>query len=245
MDSESYHHESAFSHKSNSLRAVVGLTSALSVVGSLLIVLSYVCFRDVRTKAREILMHISFMDLGVGVTNLIGVGVNFSQYFKESCKSTPILHNQQNHYHNNSTDLCNVHTLLGGLCKVQGGLANVFTIGSVLWTICLSMFLYLLVSRKDTKEAKIFVRFANFFCYLMPVGITLWLVLTGRIGYSVYESTGWCGTVFISGPPDNRERDIIGATFGYNLWILLTFVLVPVLSISAHMYIRDEVGNYQ
>jgi G protein-coupled receptor 157 len=100
------------------------------------------------------------------------------------------------------------------------------------------MYLYILVSQRGTREAKIFVRFAYFFCYLIPIGITVWLKFTGRVGYSPFESTGWCGTVFVH---LNKKREIFASVFGYNLWIFLTFVLVPVLSISAHMYIRDEV----
>ena len=246
MDEDSsVDHHTAFDHKSQYLRAVVGLTSALSIVGSLLIILSYIGFRDLRTKAREILMHISFMDFGVGASNLLGVGVNFSQYYEGSCNMANVVHHNHHNRSNHTVgDLCNVHTLIGGLCKVQGGLAHGFTLGSVLWTICLSMYLYLLVSRKGTREAKVFVRFAYFFCYLMPVGLTLWMAFTGRIGYTPFESTGWCGNVFVfMTSSHHKHRDIYAATIGYNLWILLTFFLVPVLSISAHMYIRDEVSR--
>lgn len=231
-------HQSAFSHKSLYLRSVVGLTSTLSIVGSLLIVLSYVCFKDLRTKAREILMHISFMDFGVGVSNLVGVGINFGRYYEESCNLTHLHHHSSTQ--DISGDLCDVHTQVEVSCKVQGGLATLFTIGSVLWTICLSMYLFLLVSQKGTRQAKIFVRFAYFFCYLMPICLTLWMFFTDRIGYSPYESTGWCGAVFIRGR--HRHRDVFAATFGYNLWIFLTFILVPVLSVSAHMFIREEVA---
>ena len=237
MDVDSHSdHPSTFNHKSTGLRAVVGITSALSIVGSLLIILSYLCFKDLRTKAREILVHISVMDFGVAVSNLVGIGVNFSDYYKEDCNFTHH-HNERYHSHSTIEHICTASTIKM-LCWVQGGFASAFTIGSILWTICLSMYLYLLVSQKGTREAKLFVKIAYFFCYLMPIGIILWLGFTKRIGYSPYESTGWCGSVFVL---PNRKGDIIAATFGYNLWIILTFVLVPVLSISAHMQIKDEV----
>ena len=228
-DADSQH---PFYHKSPGLRAVVGLTSALSIVGSLLIILSYLCFKDLRTKAREILMHISFMDMGVGLSNLVGIGVNFTKYY--TCFNST-------HEHLGNDDArtpCNGSSLIEGLCLAQGSLATSFTIGSVLWTICLSMYLFILISQKGTREAKIFMRFAYFFCYLIPVGLIVWLNFTKRVGYSPFESTGWCGAIFVR---PNKKREIVASIFGYNLWMALTFVLVPVLSISTHIYIRDEV----
>ena len=230
---------SPFADKSAYLRAVVGLTSALSIVGSLLIILSYVCFRDLRNKAREILVHISIMDFGVATSNLVGVSVDFGRYYKDGCNFTH--HHDHRHDDGAKGDLCHVSSFISNLCLVQGGFANVFTIGSILWTICLSMYLYLLISQKDSSKAKHFVKFAYFFCYLMPVALIIWMGFTHRVGYSPYESSGWCGTIFIL---SKRRRDIFAATFGYNLWIFLTFILVPVLSISAHLHIKEEV-TYQ
>ena len=241
LDGDADEHE--FEDKTKILRAVVGLTSVLSIVGSLLIVLSYVCFRDLRNKAREILVHISIMDFGVAVSNLAGVGINFNNYYRESCNSTEHRHHHEHHGYEETggDDLCHVTNAISALCVVQGGFASFFTIGSILWTICLSMYLYLLISQKDNRRAKLFVNFAYVFCYLMPLGLIVWMGATKKIGYTPYESSGWCGTIFIRA---NRRRDIFAATVGYNLWIFLTFVLVPVLSISAHLHIKDEVSGY-
>ena len=225
-----------FVDKSAYLRAVVGLTSALSIVGSLLIILSYVCFKDLRNKAREILVHISIMDFGVAASNLAGVGINFNAYYREDCNLTAAHHHH--HHHSDADDLCDVSSVINNLCLVQGGFATGFTIGSIFWTISLSMYLYLLISQRGNHRARIFVKFAYFFCYLMPIALVVWMGATHRIGYSPYESSGWCGTIFIL---SGHRKDIFAATLAYNLWIFLTFVLVPVLSISAHMHIREEV----
>lgn len=209
-------------HKKLEIRIIAGVTSGLSIVGSLLIILSYMCFKVLRTKAREILMHISFMDFGCATCNLIGIIANFDHYYR-SC------HSEQ----------CDVSSVINVVCKTQGSLATFFTLGSIMWTISLSVYLYILISQKSPEKAKLFVWFAYVFCYLMPAGIATWLVSTKRIGYSPYESTGWCSTVFKN--PWTNSRDIFVALFGYNLWIFLTFVLVPILSISVHVYIREEV----
>ena len=223
LDSNATDGPHPFMHKKLEIRIIAGVTSGLSIVGSLLIILSYICFKILRTKAREILMHISFMDFGCATCNLIGIIVNFESYYR-SC---------------NSSNCPHVSQLISAVCKTQGSLATYFTLGSIMWTISLSVYLYILISQKSPEKAKLFVRFAYAFCYLMPAGIAVWLVLTQRIGYSPYESTGWCSTQFKN--PWTGSRDIFVALFGYNLWIFLTFVLVPILSISVHMYIREEV----
>ena len=222
-------------HKSIELRVVVGVTSGLSIVGSLLIVFSYLCFKSLRTKAREILMHISFMDFGAAACNLIGIGVNFGKYYDDSCNFAHHRHKiRPNHVCKNVSEVVEV------VCMTQGSLASFFTLGSILWTICLSMYLYILISQKNPERAKLFVRFAYFFCYLIPIGIVVWMVFTKRIGYSPYESSGWCGTIFVY---PHGKKDIYASIIGYNLWICLTFVLVPILSLVVHLYIRDEVSR--
>ena len=63
------------------VRLIVGVTCFLSIVGAILIILSYVCFKNLRTRAREVLFHLSLMDLGVAAANFIGDIVYFDQFY--------------------------------------------------------------------------------------------------------------------------------------------------------------------
>ena len=71
----------AFLVKQTGERTVVGITCGLSAVGAMLIFLSYVCFKKRRTRTREILVHISVMDFGVALANLIGDVVYFDRFY--------------------------------------------------------------------------------------------------------------------------------------------------------------------
>ena len=167
-------------HKQIGVRIAVWITCSLSMLGALLIIFSYVFFKSMRSKAREILVHISIMDFLVAASNLTGAAVNFDKFYNctkgtDSCSSYPA-----------SVDYW---------CKTQAFFAIYCTLGSVLWTISLSVYLYFFVVHHGTKTAKYSLYFSYLFCYLLPLLLTLWLLLTGKLGYSPYQSAGWCGPI--------------------------------------------------
>lgn len=209
----------SFLVKHTDVRTVVGTTCGLSIVGSLVIILSYACFKERRTKTREILVHISAMDMGVALANLIGIVVYFDQYLR-----TPGKH----------------HSLVDGLCRTQAFFAAYFTYGSVLWTMSLAVYLYFLILCHGSRIVVYFLWFSYAFCYLLPLLLALWLVLTGKLGYSPYDSSGWCSV--ISKDPDTGEARPFVALFGNDLLIWLATVLIPLLYIVVRLYIHQEVS---
>ena len=204
------------------MRAVVGVTCVLSITGSLLIIFSYFCFVGLRTRARLILVHLSVMDAGVALANLIGDAVNFDQYYTDGSK--PI-----------STD---VPTHIQNLCVSQAFIAEYFTLGSVLWTTNLAIYMYFLVLHHDTK---LFLYFCYVFTYGVSLLISLWLVFTGRLGFAPYDSSGWCS--IIAKKPATGDTDYFGAAIGYDLWIYLAIVITLVVYLSVHFYLSDEVSH--
>lgn len=207
--------------KDTPLRIVVGIFCALSIIGSLLIIFSYVCFKKRRTKAREILVHISIMDLGVALANIIGLSVYFDKYF--------------------FIYRFNIPEYIDNLCKAQAFFAGYFTIGSVFWTVSLMTYLYFRIIHSRTKHALYFLRFCYVFCYGFPLVISLWLVLTDRLGYSPYDSAGWC-TLITRDPLKHGEVDIFVALFGNELWIYLAIILIPILYISVRLFVSNKVN---
>ena len=216
--------------KHGGVRVVVGLTCSLSIIGSVLIILSYVCFKNMRSRAREILMHISLMDLGVGLANLIGDAVSFDRYYKHddiNVTMTGVVLN------------ISVEPYIDRLCRTQAFFAVYFTYGSVLWTISLAVYLYFLIIHHGTQTALYFIRFAYVFSYSMPLVMALWLMLTKRLGYAPYNSSGWCALIMTD--PATKQHHLLTAIFGYDMWIYLAIVLVPTLYITVRVYIHDQV----
>ena len=209
-----------FVNKDTTMRAVVGVSCCLSILGSLLIILSYILFKKRRTRAREILLHISLMDLGVALSNLIGLSVYFDQFYFE--------------YHEKVPDY------IDGLCKTQAFFAAYTTLSSILWTIALAGFLYFLITHHKTRKAIFFLRFSYIVCYGLPLLISLWLVVTGKLGHSPLDSSGWC--TLISNSLATGKIDIFSTIFGNDLWVYLAIVTIPIFYLSIKCYLSTQVS---
>lgn len=209
------------------LRTVVGVVCSLSMGGAILIILSYILIKSIRTKTREILVHLSVADFGAACSNFIGVTVYFDPYIR-ACEDD----------HRNSTlGFAISCASLNHLCVSQAVFAAFCTLVSVLWTLCLSVYIYtLIVHHKRGLHAGV-VRFSYFFCWGMPLLITLWLVCTDRLGYSPYGGSGWC-SLKLQDTPQNEIIFIV--IFANDLWIYLTFIMVTVLYLTTHCYLRFQ-----
>ncbi len=172
-----------FFHKHVAIRVVVGITCAFSMLGALLIILSYVWIKKIRTKSRQILVHLSVADFGVACANFIGVCVYFDQYIRhcplESQKAVNHTH-PENFSISNGVNTLTSCTALLQLCKAQAFIAAYSTLASVLWTLCLAVYIYCLVFYTSKKVHTKVVWVAVFFCWGMPLLVSLWLVITGQ-----------------------------------------------------------------
>lgn len=209
-----------FIQKSSGIRVVVCLTCALSVIGSLLIIASFVCFKELRTRVRLILVHLSLMDLGAAMANLIGAVVYFDWYYQSQNVSEPVEVS----------------------CVAQAAVAVFCTISSVLWTILLALYLYFLVVHEGSGLAKYTFYLFGALSYLLPLFVTAWLVATKKLGYSPYDSSGWCSLIVVPAGEEGMEADLIASIIGYDIWILLTMILVPVLYIAIRLHVHNRVS---
>lgn len=224
-------------HKKAILRSVVGVTCSFSVIGSLLIILSYIFFRDLRTNARLILLHLSLADLGVAAANLFGIAFRFENYYLKNVSADATL-----------------VTLLSpkrvdNLCKAEAFVAHFSTISSVLWTMALAAYMFAVVRKLITvdTEAKWFMRASYIICYGLTFVVNIWMICTNKLGYSPYNTSGWCGTVIHKIILGKQNIDFMSAVLGYDIWIILTMVFIIVIYLSLHFYVKQEVcmGHYR
>ena len=109
-----------------SIRAVVGVTCILSMAGALLIILSYILIKEIRTTTRKILLHLSIMDFMVAAGNLIGDFINFDQYLA-------------------ADPTAQHHKVVNNVCKAQAFFALYGSISSILWTNSMAVYVYLYI----------------------------------------------------------------------------------------------------
>lgn len=171
------------------------------------------------------------MDFGVAAFNLVGDAVYFDQYY----------HVYSDPEKPGVFVIENPSKTVNGLCEAQAFFAVFFTLGSVLWTVTLAAHLYFVLVYHKYRNTRHLLSFSYIFCYGTPLLLSLWLVFTNRLGYSPYDSAGWCTIILID--PKTRETDIYAAVMGYDLWIYLALVLAPVIYISARGFVKDKVGG--
>lgn len=170
-----------FFDKHVALRVIVGITCCLSMCGAALIILSYFLIKDIQTKSRHILVHLSLADFGVACCNFIGVTVYFDQYLRycpaEQLQKTGAVVNHSNSALQHSVLSCNT---LQGMCKAQAFLAAFSTLASVLWTLSLAVYIYCLVVHSKNKVHYKVVYVSYVLCWGLPLFISLWLISTGK-----------------------------------------------------------------
>lgn len=189
-----------------SVRALVGVTCILSMAGALLIILSYILIREIRTTTRKILLHLSIMDFMVAAGNSIGVFIDFDRYFSNFNTSAPVY----------------------GACEAQAFFSMYGTISSILWTNCMAVYIYLHVMQVPKVAWSMYVFYV--LNYGLPLIISLWFLVTKKFGYSPYGGSGWCSVIDFD--IETGQTHPFVNIFANELWIYLTVIVVPLIYVS-------------
>ena len=214
-----------FDHKHVSVRIIVMVTCLISVIGSILIIFSYIFKKTLRSQGRLILVHLAAMDLTVALSNFTGACVNFDRY-----------------YLNATSDEVTLLVPSSGirfLCKFQAGTAHIGTEASVLWTASLAIYMFVLIFiNPHNNSIRHYVQISSYVCYMIPLTTVFILYCSDRLGHSPEDEAAWCGV--ISSTADNRG-DILVTFFGYDLWIYLTMILsvsvYPFVTVRLHFLV--------
>ena len=143
-------------------KVLVGLATTLSVVGSLLIIFTYVLCKDIRIPSRRIIVFISIADLLTAVPNFTGLFVEPKEgkdYF----------------------------------CLIQSFISTTSLMCSLLWTIALAVFLFIIfVQENQSLAMKVFPLF-HIVCWGVPVILNIIAFRLSKLGNSGDTvSSGWC-----------------------------------------------------
>ena len=227
------HHQ--FLEKPRPLRLVVETMCILSLIGSSVIILTYFCYKDHRTRARYILVHLSISNIGQVISNFTGLVANFDKTFRETRSFTYSLYGW-----NRSLD--------ENLCSAQAFVTIYFSISGMLWTITLAVYLYLLIlSMQQTYFTRYFVWAGYVVCYCLPLLVAAWLLLRGSLGYAPYSTPGYCGLMTRQpfqkhGITCDPHREVYIEFLGIDIWIFLTIFVTLLFYSSALCYLRQQVS---
>lgn len=225
-----YHFPSESSGYVTALQTIVATTCVLSILGASLIIYSYLAYPEIRTRARHMLLHLSIADLFVAVPNLIGVLVHYHSAARQGHESS------RDVTHHDST-FCIVQAAF----TVFGGEASIF------WTVAVAVYMYvLIVLRRPGLGLKVVIA-SCVVCYLLPLVLTLALGLNGNLGYEVGATPGFCA---IKGSKHshnttNVEVEVYPIIIGYDVWLYLSFIILPILYIAIRCHVKVKVCSSQ
>ncbi len=144
-------------------QVTVSVTCLLSLMGSMLIILVHVAFKDLRTGARQVLVQLSIADIIIAASHMFGVLYNLPKYVP-GCG--PVENEGQ-------SDLS---------CEIQAGFSIFGVLAAYFWTLALAIYLLVII----VFERKVIGKILRIFFYPVCWGIPLIIAV-------VFGAKKWLG----------------------------------------------------
>ena len=153
-------------------QTIVIIFATISIICSILIFITFIYLREVRTLTRQIIICITLADFFTALANLCGVLVIGTQFEGEKVENQLSL----------------------SWCSIQSFVSSTSSLCSFLWTMVLSVALYQVLINENFDR---FVRLLPLFhiiCWLLPLVINITALVLGKLGYylNTYGTGGWC-----------------------------------------------------
>ena len=142
-----------------SLQVIVGAVSVLSLLGSALILLTFVCFKDLRTTARHFLANLSVADSILAASHLVGLLANYRRF------------------------ICSSETDAGdALCAVQAAATMFATLATFAWTLAIAVYMCsIVVFRRRAAVWSVGLSYAA--CWGIPAALVIGYGSAGYLGF--------------------------------------------------------------
>lgn len=207
------------------------LSCTLSILGTLLILYTYIRWKDLRTGSRSIITFLSIADLATAIGYVIG-SVNYIYFFGEKENTQP----------------CNVYNTV---CQIQSFVTTTSSLCSFAWTTILAAYLYMVIVKNKIRLANKLMPFYHVVAWLLPFVITLPLLIKDKLGYTPYAASNWC---FIKHTLPNDDWKYACGRFNYEMaclvllggkaWEILTYLIVIVLYAAMKWHLYKEVSDH-
>ncbi len=229
------------------------ISSVASVIGSLLIIGTFVCWKDLRTIARMILVFLAIADLFTAIGYIFGAIIYIRYYLATGFCSSPSYSYEEDPIHNSTYNK---------LCQAQSFFTTLFPIASFIWTGNLAIYLFLSVSLRRFQFAKSFMILSHITSWGIPLVTCVFVAGFGLLGPSGSQASGgWCWIAL--NIKNKSEEDVavqyknyfITELFAGKIWeisvcVLSVFLYVAIKVIlwrrkkqTKVMDVMEEVGN--
>ena len=235
------------------LPVVQGVVTFLSVVGSVLLILSYVLFKKLRSKSRLLITHLAVANFLNALPDFLAVFMDFRSRFKVSSSTHQIKNVTGDYEIFNITDALSCSrdnvfvnsqtSVFCNLCVYLEFISIVGQLSTMFLTISVCIHFFILVSYRNIKLASRLTYAYYVIAWLVPLGISLWLLFHNWLGFQPTYSTVGCSIRADCVPhhhPYNYKNSYsrknwnhaIGIIFGIKIWQVLIFLTIPCLFIA-------------
>ena len=199
------------------------LSDFASIVSAFLIIVSYNAFRDLRTKARRFLFHLSIADLFNATWFLFAHVWSLFRIDYSTCYELK-------------------PTLELSFCILQATMNVYFTLVSFYWTIVLAVYILCLLFEKELFVSKKSRFLLELIGWGVPVLVAVFGLLTNIFGPGRGTgSAGWCFISYYSMELNLTVSHAITEFLGGKLFDILTLmVLVVLYAIAFVKYVRER-----
>ena len=246
-----------------SLVTVQGMVCFLSTIASVLIIISYVAFKQLRTTSRFLIVHLAVANLMVTMPNFLSVFMDFRERFKLPIEHLNVTNSSQINAINFTASLpCSHNDLLDQkshvycqVCVFQAFVSIFGVISSIFWTVCVCIHFFILVMYRNPKRASHIAYVYYVIAWFVPLGISLWLLFHNWLGFEPTYSTVNCAIITECVPhhhPYHYNTSIdrrnwnrtIGAVFGVKIWQALALLIIPCLYFAMKLKNRKHVSIF-
>ena len=204
------------------------VSCGLSIIGSLVIILTYAKWPDIRTKSRQIVLYISISDFITATGYLLGAKFNLS-----------------------SLDASQYKTVKWKACEAQSWFTTTSSFCSFLWTDCLAVYLLIcVVLYRRPLAVKLFPIY-HLVCWGLPVVMTTAALVDNALGPDNSSvSVGWCWVKQECAGERNgswpksclpNRMDIVWQLIDAKGWEILSYLLVAVICVVIKCHLKIEV----
>ena len=200
----------------DSIVAVGLVSSSFSIIGAFFIILTYILFKDLRTKARFVLLMIATSDSINSVSYVFAFVYTAINVYYSLC-----------YYQKSGVEL--------HFCAIQSAVNLFATLASNCWTCVLGIHITCLFYSKNYLDNKYVMGIAHTVCWIGPFILVSFSYIFGRLGPGAQSvNIGWC---FVSNYSNSSSSTVDHALIEFfisKLWELVTvFILAIVYTVSA------------
>ncbi len=212
------------------------ISSAGSIVGSLLIICTFLTWKDLRTVARMILVFLAISDLFTGLGYMFGAAIYIQYYYYtyDHCSSSG---NATSGNDSNSTNALPNSTTYQRLCTAQSFFTTLMPMASFLWTANLAIYLFFSIMWQRIKFTRVLMIVFHVTAWGIPLVTCVAIVSTGYFGPSESRTSGgWCWITFDSHHDSKIKYYVIEFMAG-KMWEIGVCVLALVICIAVKIVV--------